>query len=96
MKNKYQASHSAQLKTLEETIAGQKEITSALKGSEGEPRSSTSGVPFNAANAGSNGPSRTLATPDFDGETVPTYDTRIDLEAKSLDEFNESRTLLDG
>ena len=91
MKNKYQVSHPAQLKTLEEKLAQQKDIATALKGSEG-PGSSTTG---SSSNAGSGGPSRTLATPDFEGETVPTYDTRIDLEAKPLEDFNESRTLLE-
>ena len=93
VKNKYATSHSAALKTLEEEIAAKKDITVALKGSN-EDAQSTAATTSASALVDTPSTTRTVATPDFEGETVPVYNTRIELESKTLDEFNESRTFL--
>ena len=93
MKNKYQASHPSQLKALEETISSYKDVTLALQGSGSEAESSTAATSGGAD--GASGITRTLARPDFEGESVPSYDTKVELEAKPMDEFNETRTFLD-
>lgn len=92
VKNKYMASHSSQVKALEDKVVGDTLIAAALKGSTSQ--STTSSQPATTGNPSPAPVSRTLATPDFEGEVVPRYDTRAELEAKPLDEFNDSRTFL--
>ena len=94
VKNKYMTSHGAVLKTLDEEIAANKDISAALKGSN-EDAQSMNATTSASALVDTPTTTRTVASPDFEGETVPVYDTRIVLESKTLDEFNESRTFLE-
>ncbi|CAK9102569.1 Uncharacterized protein SCF082_LOCUS47960, partial [Durusdinium trenchii] len=93
IKNKYLASHAAQLKAVEEELAKDRNVAAALKGSAGElpgpepaPSPTGSTVPTPA-------PARTVATPDYEGCAVPSFDKRVDVSPKPMEEFTTGRTL---
>lgn len=95
VKNKYMASHSSQLQALEDKVSGDTIIANALKGCASSTQSSAPAQNQPATgNPSAAGTSRTLATPDFEGEVVPRFDARVELESKTLEEFTDSRTFL--
>eukprot|EP00435_Cladocopium_sp_Y103_P055172 s1724_g18.t1 len=85
VKNKYLVSHPESLNALETEISNNKGIARAVAGSMAE----SDGGNDQVVNSGNQSPShnRTLATPDDDGCTVPSFDNRVDLVSKPLDEF---------
>lgn len=92
IKNKYLASHAPQLKAVEEELAKDRNIAAALKGFGGElpgpepaPSPTGSTVPTPA-------PARTVATPDYEGCAVPSFDKRVDVSPKPMEEFTTGRT----
>ena len=87
MKNKYTASHAHALKVLNDNISSQKDILEALKGVAGE---SSESVP-----SPSPCQSRTLASPDFQGQPVPNFERRVDFEEMTMDDFKASQTFLE-
>ena len=95
MRNKYLTSHASQLHDLEAKIAGAKSIAQALKGSgEAATPQAVEGTTGNGNNSG--GQDRTVASPDFGSDVAPDITKEVNLETKTLDEFNASRTPLGG
>ena len=94
MGNKYLSSHASQLKDLDAKVAGAKAISQALKG-KGEAPSVPTTHATHGNDTGSGGQGRTVASPDFGDDAIPDIEKRVNLETKTLDEFNASRTLLD-
>lgn len=91
VKNKYAASHAASLKKIDEILAQEKDISTALASQAFEsapaPAPSGSGEPGVVQ-------SRTLAAPEFDGQPVPNFERVVDFEQKSLEDFNNTQALL--
>ena len=94
VRNKYLSSHASQLKDLDSKVGGSKVISQALKGA-GEATSVPTTHVARGNDTSSGGQDRTVASPDFGDDAVPNMEKRVDLESKTLDEFNASRTLLD-
>ena len=92
VKNKYQTSHAGQLKDLEEKIGQSKTIAQALRGHQPETPAAVGAT--ESQNSSGHAQDRTVASPDFEGAAVPDLQKRVELEAKPLEEFNNSRTLL--
>jgi len=92
IKNKYQNSHANGLKALEDLISSAKDVAVAVKGSIGE--SQAAADTSNDTSGSRESVCRTLATPDFEGDVTPNFDRRIDLETKTMEEFNAGRTFL--
>ncbi|CAL1131034.1 unnamed protein product [Cladocopium goreaui] len=91
IKNKYQNSHANGLKALEDLISSAKDVAVAVKGSIGE--SQAAADTSNDTSGSRESVCRTLATPDFEGDVTPNFDRRIDLETKTMEEFNAERAL---
>ena len=93
MKSKYAATHASLLKKIDDTIAGEKDVFTALasQASESAPAPATSG---SAEPGAAVVQSRTLATPEFDGQPVPNFERVVDFEQKPLEDFNNTQALL--
>ncbi len=82
--NKYQNTHGSHLKKLTEILTDEADILSALRGMEGETTS------VETATTPSPAPVRTVATPDFAGEQVPTFGSNVELQPSTMDDFSAS------
>ena len=71
MRTKYASSHGPNLKSLDEKIALEKDIGSALSNQASEASSAAVGDQPAAA------PVRTLAAPEMDGDSLPNFDRRV-------------------
>lgn len=89
---KYASSHAASLKTVADTIAAERDVASALKGVADE---SAPAAPSSSTVVPGAGPSRTLATPDFDGQPTPNFDRIHEFQATPLDDFKAGHTFLE-
>ena len=92
VKNKYQHSHCESLRKLDDMILQEKDVVNALSSQAGESAPPvTSGASDPAAGTTQ---SRTLASPDYDGQPVPNFDRRVEFEERPLADFNSSQTFL--
>ena len=73
VKNKYLASHASQVKALEDALANDRNIAAALQGSVGEAGTSAVCEPPSSTRPTAT-PSRTVASPDYDGCAVPNFE----------------------
>lgn len=95
VKNKYASSHPTGLKKIQDMINSEKDLSSAL-----ETQAAESGVVVPAASTSSGPavvtptPSRTLASPDYDGSSPPNFDRTVEFTEKALADFNSSQVLL--
>lgn len=93
MKNKYNSSHATSVKKMEDAIAAEKDLATAL-----QTQSADAGTVVPAGSSGpatpASGPTRTLATPEFEGAAVPNFDRTVDFEEKHMADFTSSQTLL--
>ena len=95
VKNKYASSHPTGLKKIQDMINSEKDLSSAL-----ETQAAESGVVVPAASTSSGPavvtptPSRTLASPDYDGSSLPSFDRTVEFTEKALADFNSSQVLL--
>lgn len=91
MANKFKDSHPNGLKVLEESISTHTDVHDALKGVEGErttpPATSTTAEVGSTPNR-----SRTVAQPDFDGDTVPVFGSNLTFHTLTTDDFSASKT----
>ena len=87
VRNKYQDSHATSLKKLESLVEKCNDIQTALKGREGEatpaPSSTTTTTPPSSR-------ARTVATPDYEGESIPVFGSDVDLAQVSMNDFTAS------
>ncbi|CAK9110877.1 FO synthase subunit 1, partial [Durusdinium trenchii] len=94
VKNKYASSHPTGLKKIQDMINSEKDLSSAL-----ETQAAESGVVVPAASTSSGPavvtptPSRTLASPDYDGSSPPNFDRTVEFTEKALADFNSSQVL---
>lgn len=88
VQNKYQDSHGASLKAMAEFVQKDEDIKTALKGveSEANPAPSSTTTPT----APSTPRVRTVATPDYGGDSVPVFGSNVDLAQVSMDDFTAS------
>lgn len=91
MANKFKESHPNALKVMGESISSHTDIHDALKGVEGErtappETSTTTEVSTTAPNR-----SRTVAQPDFDGDTVPVFGSNLTFNTLTADDFTASK-----
>lgn len=91
MKNKYISTHLASLSAIEDQISKETGIAKAVAGSVGESGDGNDQVATSGNGAASK--NRTLASPDYDGCTVPNFDKRVELVSKPMEEFTAGRTL---
>ena len=92
VKNKYQSTtHSAALSKIEDAISSNQDLTRALQGSIQESASTEQarGITGGGGDSGS----RTVASPDFAGETLPNFTARVDFDPKPAEDFFTGRTL---
>ena len=92
--NKYKSSHPQSLKNVTDLLANEKSVAEALKESSAPTGTSR------AASASPQAPSvlppsRTLASPDYDGAEPPNMDRMVEFAEKSMDDFNSTQTLLE-
>lgn len=92
VKNKYLASHPTALKAMEDKILSEKDVSTALQRHAGDTVSAV--PPTGSSSSVANPASRTLATPDFDGQPRPNHDRRVNFDEKPLDDFNAAHTSL--
>lgn len=88
VQNKYQDSHGASLKAMAEFVQKDEDIKTALKGveSEANPAPSSTTTPT----APSTPRARTVAAPDYGGDSVPVFGSNVDLAQVSMDDFTAS------
>ena len=91
IKSKYQTSHGPGLQAVEDTIAVEKDVQDALQNlaSESAPAQPSGGSSDQGSQAGqgSLAQSRTLATPELDGQRLPNFERRVTFEEKALADF---------
>ena len=87
VKNKYIGSHPKQIASLEQALESEKSITRALAGS-------VESVASGGETTGTGTISRTLASPDFEGCTVPDFYKQANWAAKTFDDFAAGKTSL--
>lgn len=85
-------SHAASLKTVTDMILAEKDIATALKGVADD---AAPAAPSSSAVVPGPTPSRTLASPDFNGQPTPNFDRSHDFEEKPLEDFKASHTLFE-
>ena len=84
VRNKYAATHSGALKKVEDALTAETSIITALKTTAGE---CTTAGPDNTGRGQDAEKSRTLAHPDWNGETPPNFDRAETLPETPLDKF---------
>ena len=93
VKNKYMSSYSAQIKELEDRIASNKALHVALKGALEEVGPDPG--PATSSDAPPSGPTRCLATPDFEGETLPNLERVVPFAEKPVGELRANFRFLE-
>ena len=91
MTNKYSGSHPIALKRVEDSIAAEKDVASALQSQAADIAPVAPAISGSAAVVT---PARTLACPDFDGEPTPNFERWVEFDAKPLADFNSSQTFI--
>ena len=87
MKNKYISAQSQSIEKLEQALQD-RDVEKALQGTIQEPSDDATQRPT------PNTTSRTLQTPDFEGDTVPNFTKRVELRAMTMPEFETAKTFL--
>ncbi len=92
MANKFKDSHPNALKVLEESISSHTDIHDALKGVAGERTTPAETSTTTEASSTTPTRSRTVAQPDFDGDTVPVFGSNLTFHTLTTDDFTASKT----
>ena len=86
--NNYSGAHLEELKKKEEVLASNVRLAAALKGNHaGSLVSSTPSSQSQNLGGGAE-PSRTVASPDWEGDQPPCFETRVTFESTAIDAFD--------
>lgn len=89
--NQYTGSHLAELQKKFNDLLGNQRLTSALKGNS---QGGTGTAVHGSSDSTPTVVPRTVASPDWDGETPPSFDTVMTFETVPMETFDSSYALL--